>query len=163
MRKIVVKATHIKTRTDTQNTNVLSKFILRIAFLTSVWKYINKKSQSRWGTRMLRVHIYIIYYSYINVWCVRMKEKKRAREREREWEWERERDREKEQERACARERERWGLTASASSCQPFWWYFYFLFIFIALQKYCNIYKCFAKENPVRIYASDRRQRSTFY
>lgn len=67
MRKIVVKATHVRTRTRThihvytrRNTNVLSKFILRIAFLTSVWKYINKKSQSRRGTRMFAHTYYIL-------------------------------------------------------------------------------------------------------
>lgn len=68
-KKIVVKATHI-TRTHThENTNVLSKFILRIAFLTSVWKYINKKKVSRAGARVCsRVHIiHILYIIVISV------------------------------------------------------------------------------------------------
>jgi len=57
--------------THTRNTNVLSKFILRIAFLTSVWKYINKKkSQSRRGTRMF-ARIHIIHILYIIVISVR--------------------------------------------------------------------------------------------
>lgn len=55
--------------THTRNTNVLSKFILRIAFLTSVWKYINKKKVSRAGARVCsRVHIiHILYIIVISV------------------------------------------------------------------------------------------------
>jgi len=66
--KIVVKATH-NAYTHTRNTNVLSKFILRIAFLTSVWKYINKKKVSRAGARVCsRVHIiHILYIIVISV------------------------------------------------------------------------------------------------